>query len=276
MFEHEYLANHAWWEERADLHPATDLYQQHIQSLRNGGISLHELEMAEVGEVVGKQLLHLQCHIGTDSLSWARKGAIVTGVDFSQAAISRARQLAEDLALPATFVQSNVYDLPDHLSAQFDVVFSSYGAINWLHELTSWAEIISQCLKPGGFFYIVDTHPMLLTLDETPSDDPQTLRLAHPYFEQTNPLRFTDAGSYADRELPTNANVTYEWMHSLSEILMSLIEAELAIEMFREHHICHWKALPCCIQGTDHLFRLPEELTDRVPLLFSLKARKPQ
>jgi hypothetical protein len=99
--------------------------------------------------------------------------------------------------------------------------------------------------------------------------------LAHPYFESFNPLRFTEEGSYADRELPTTANVTYEWMHSLSEILMSLITAGLTIEVFGEHRLCPWKALPCCIQGSDRMFRLPEDLVDRVPLLFSLKARKP-
>jgi SAM-dependent methyltransferase len=275
MFEHEYMANHSWWEERADAHPATKFYQHQIQLLRNGGISLQELELSEVGDVVGKQLLHLQCHIGTDSLSWARKGAIVTGVDFSKVAIGHARQLAEELELPATFVHSNIYELRDRLSGQFDVVFSSYGAIVWLHDLKCWAATIAQFLKPGGFFYIVDAHPMLLTIDEAHSEDPQSVRLAHPYFEHADPLRFHGEGSYADLELPTTANVTYEWMHSLSEILMSLIRAGLAIEVFGEHRICPWKPLACCVGESDSLFRLPEALVNRVPLHFSLKVRKP-
>jgi hypothetical protein len=116
---------------------------------------------------------------------------------------------------------------------------------------------------------------MLLTIDEKLSEDPQFVRLAHPYFEHTEPLRFSEQGSYADRELLTTANVTYEWMHSLSEILMSLIRAGLTIEMFGEHRFCPWQALSYCIQAADTLFRLPDALRNRVPLLFSLKARKP-
>jgi SAM-dependent methyltransferase len=275
MFETEYIANHAWWEERAEAHPATDFYRHHIQLLLNGGISLQQLELAEVGDVAGKQLLHLQCHIGTDSLSWVRKGAIVTGVDFSQVAIGHARQLADEMELPATFVHSNVYELPHRLSGQFDVVFCSYGTIIWLHDLKRWAATISQVLKPGGFFYIVDTHPMLLTIDEKLTEEPPSVRLAYPYFEHTDPLRFNEAGSYADRELPTRANLTNEWMHSLSEILMSLIGAGLTIEMFGEHRHSPWQTLSYCVKGSDAMFRLPEVMLNRVPLLFSVKARKP-
>ena len=274
MFEPEYIANHAWWEERAGVHPTTNFYHRHIQSLRNGGITLHEPELAEVGDVAGKQLLHLQCHIGTDSLSWARQGAIVTGVDFSKVAIGQAREFADELKLPAKFVHSDVYELPDRLSGQFDVVFSSYGTIIWLHDLQRWAATIAHFIKPGGFFYIVDTHPMLLTIDEKLTEAAQLVRLKYPYFEHADPLRFDEAGSYADRQLPTKANVTYEWPHSLSEILMSLISAGLSIEMFAEHRHAPWQALPCCTQGPDTMYHLPEILRNRLPLLFSLKARK--
>jgi SAM-dependent methyltransferase len=275
MFEEQYLANHAWWEERAVLHPATKLYQHHIQLLGSGGISLHQLELSEVGDVAGKQLLHLQCHIGTDTLSWARKGAIVTGVDFSKAAINQATGLADELKLRARFVHSDIYELDDRLPGQFDVVFSSYGAIIWLHDLKRWGAAIAQYLRPGGFFYFVDAHPMLLTIDEKFSGDGELVRLAYPYFEHREPLCFTDQGSYADRALRTTANSTYEWMHSVSEILMSLIEAGLAIETFGEHRQCPWQALPCCGEQPDGLFALPDPLRDRLPLLFSLKARKP-
>ena len=116
---------------------------------------------------------------------------------------------------------------------------------------------------------------MLLTIDEKPSEDPQSVRLSQPYFEHVDPLRFNEKGSFADRELPTTANITYEWMHSLSEILMSLVGAELTIEMFGEHRHFPWKALPCCIRASDTLFRLPEALVNQVPLLFSLKAHNP-
>jgi SAM-dependent methyltransferase len=274
MFEQQYLANHAWWEERARAHPTTSFYQPHIQSLRDGGSTLHEPELTEVGDVAGKQLLHLQCHIGTDSLSWVRQGATVTGVDFSNAAVTQARQLANELKLPATFVHSNVYELPARLSGQFDIVFSSYGAIIWLHDLQRWAATIAHFLKPGGFFYIVDTHPMLLTVDEKLAEATELVRLKYPYFEHADPLRFEEAGSYADRQLPTKANVTYEWPHSLSQILMSLIRSGLTIELFAEHRHAPWQALPCCTQGPDKMFRLPEVLHVRLPLLFSLKARE--
>jgi SAM-dependent methyltransferase len=202
-------------------------------------------------------------------------GAIVTAVDFSNIAIDHARQLADELGVPAKFVHSDIYDLQDRLSGQFDIVFSSYGALIWLHDLARWAATIARFLKPGGFFYIVDSHPLLLTIDDKLPEDPQAVRLTHPYFENSSPLQFSGAGSYADPALPTAANITYEWMHSLSEIFMSLIRAGLTIEMFGEHRFCPWKALPCCVQGSDSLFRLPEALSNRVPLLFSLKARKP-
>jgi SAM-dependent methyltransferase len=276
MFEQQYQANYDWWDERAKLHPATEMYQHHIQSLRNGGTSLHEPELSEVGDVSGKSLLHLQCHIGTDSLSWVRKGATVTGVDFSESAITQARTLSAKLALPATFVHSNVYDLHERLAGQFDVVFSSYGAIIWLHDLKRWAATITHFLRPGGFFYIADGHPMLMTVDEDLPEGKQTVRLTYPYFEHATPVCFEDGGgSYADPDLPTNSNVTYEWMHSFEEILMSLINAGLTIELFGEHRACPWEALPCCIQGSDRLYRLPDALADRIPLPFSLKARKP-
>jgi SAM-dependent methyltransferase len=217
----------------------------------------------------------LQCHIGTDSLSWARKGAIVTGVDFSQVAIDQATRLADELKLRASFVHANIYELRGRLAGQFDVVFSSYGAIIWLHDLKRWAAAIAHYLKPGGFFYLVDAHPMLLAIDEKFFGDQQLVRLAYPYFEHHEPLQFTDQGSYADRELLTTANRNYEWMHSLSEIFMSMIEAGLAIEAFGEHRQCPWQALPCCVQQSDGQFYLPDALRDRLPLLFSLKARKP-
>jgi SAM-dependent methyltransferase len=233
------------------------------------------LELSEVGDVTGRDLLHLQCHIGTDTLSWVRKGARVTGVDFSEAAIKQARQLSDELALQANFVHSSVYEVGSHLCSQFDIVFTSYGAICWLHDLKRWAAIIAQFLKAGGFFYIIDSHPMLLAIDDKSVDGSQTIRLAYPYFEHSDPLRFSGEGSYAGPDLPTHVNVTYEWMHSLSEILMSVIGAGLTIEKFGEHRVCPWKALPCCIRSADGLFRLPETLADRVPLLFSVKARKP-
>ncbi len=140
--------------------------------------TLKDLEREEVGDVTGKSLLHLQCHFGLDTLFWARLGVNVTGVDFSETAIALAKSLAQEESLDATFVHSDLYDLPHVLSEQFDIVYTSYGVIGWLPDLQPWGSIIARFLKPGGFFYIAEGHPFMWLLDDTSSD----FKVAHSYF----------------------------------------------------------------------------------------------
>ena len=150
-------ANRRSWDARTPTHFGSRFYD--VDGFRAGASSLNSIEVEEVGDVDGKSLLHLQCHFGMDTMSWARLGARTTGVDFSEEAISRARSLSEELDIDAKFVVSNVYDLPDVLDGRFDVVFTSYGVLTWLPDLDRWAEVVAHFLEPGGFFYIVDGHP---------------------------------------------------------------------------------------------------------------------
>ncbi len=266
---------HAWWEERAALHPDTPLYRGAIQELREGRDPLHTIEVEEVGDVAGKRLLHLQCHIGTDTLGWVRRGATVTGIDFSAAALEQARRLSSELGLPARFLLSSVEELQGRLEGEFDIVFTSYGTICWLQDLGLWARTIAHFLADGGLFYIVDQHPMLFTIDFDAASDGETLKLRYPYFEQPEPLHFTDlSGSYADRELATEVNENHEWPHSLGEIVSALLDAGLTIESLHEHREAVWEALPCVEEVRPRCYQLPENLRNLLPMLFSLRARK--
>ena len=158
------------------------------------------LLVSEVGDVAGKDLLHLQCHFGLDTLAWARRGARVTGADISERAIEQARVLAGETGLDGRFVVSDVVDLPDNLEGDFDVVFTSFGALNWLPDLPRWAEVVAHFVRPGGFFYIAEAHPFAWTFDD---DDTATeLRLRYHYWPSPDPLVFPNEGSYADPTPP--------------------------------------------------------------------------
>ncbi|RDE11490.1 MAG: SAM-dependent methyltransferase, partial [Candidatus Thorarchaeota archaeon] len=170
-------ANQKLWDELARLHFDSKTYK--TKEFLEGSIVLHPIELQELGEVKGKTLLHLQCQFGLDTLSWARKGATVTGVDFSGASIQLARRLSRQTRLKAKFIQSNIYDLPNALHEEFDIVFTSYGVLCWLPDLRKWAEIISRFLKSKGVFYIAEFHPLMWVFDW---DSPDGFRMKRSYF----------------------------------------------------------------------------------------------
>src|SRR5262245_50795020 len=161
--------NRLHWDEITPIHVASEFYD--VEGFKRDPHRLKSVELEEVGDVNGKSLLHLQCHFGMDTMSWANRGATVTGIDFSVPALEAARSLAAELNIPATFLHSNIYDLPDVLRGQFDIVFTSYGAITWLPDLPRWARVAAHFVKTGGFFYVAEFHPMLQTLDENATDD---------------------------------------------------------------------------------------------------------
>lgn len=152
-------ANRRHWDELVSIHLRSEFYD--VASFVGGRSTLLSIESEEVGDVTDKTLLHLQCHFGMDTLSWARVGATVTGVDFSGEAVKAARRLADEVGLAerASFIESNIYALPDNLSGQFDVVFTSYGVLGWLPDIEGWARVAAHFVKPGGFFYIAEVHP---------------------------------------------------------------------------------------------------------------------
>jgi SAM-dependent methyltransferase len=269
-----YEANRALWEAWTAVHAEGEFYD--LAGFRAGGIRLRDEEIEAVGDVRGKTLLHLQCHFGIDTLSWARLGATVTGADFSPAAIRLARELAADLGFAdARFVESNVYDLPANLDGEFDVVYTSRGVLGWLPDIAGWARVVAHFVKPGGIFYISEAHPVFQAF-ENEGVEPGELRLAYPYWEHRDPLVFEVHGSYADPTADVGEQREHGWDHGLGEIVTALIDAGLVLEWLRESPELDWAAdfLVETPPGSGR-YRLPPEVKGELPLMFSLRARKP-
>jgi len=259
--------NRAWWDERVPLHLTSDFYD--LDEFLAEPDVLRAFETAEVGDVTGAHLLHLQCHIGLDTLSWAHRGATVTGLDFSAPAVDAATALAAQLDLPARFVTADVYDAADILAGEtFDVVYTGIGALNWLPDITRWAGVVARLLAPGGFLYLAETHPVQDVLDD---DSGSTFDL--DYFD-AGPIVWEEEGSYADPDADTDANVTVEYHHTLGEIVSAVIEAGLRLEFLHEHDCTPSQRFDTLVRGDDGLYRFPAGIP-RVPLLFSLRATKP-
>lgn len=266
----QYLqANQRRWDQLVTEHEKSPFYD--LEGFKAGKDRLRSIELDELGDVSGKSLLHLQCHFGMDTLAWARRGANVTGVDFSPQAITLARALSEELQLPASFVCSDVYDLPDALSGEFDIVFTSYGVLHGLPGLKRWGEVITHFLKPGGFFYIVEEHPMFRVFRAKPDGK---LRAERSYFFSENPQRIEAKGSYATGNQRASGE-SYVWDFSMGDVINSLIEAGLSIEYLHEFPYAARAKFPFMEQGEDGWWRLPEPYHGTVPFLFSLQARKP-
>ena len=263
-------ANREHWNELTPIHERSAFYD--VEAFKAGGSTLTSIELQELGDVSGKSMLHLQCHFGLDTLSWARLGARVTGVDYSNEAIDLARSVGSEQGIDARFVMSNVYDLPNVLDERFDVVFTSYGVLMWLPELGKWADLVSHFLKPGGTFYIVEFHPVASVFYDGP--DATDLLVHYPYFHSYKPTKFEPdgTGSYADRSA-TVATTTYEWSHGIGEIVSSLLSAGLTIESLHEFPYALVPQLPGMVLSGDGWWRL-EEKEDSVPLMFSIKATK--
>lgn len=260
-------ANQALWDQWTIEHERSPFYD--LAGFRAGKDRLHSIELSELGEVSGKSLLHLQCHFGMDTLAWARRGAVVTGVDLSPNSIVLARSLSKELHIPAEFVCTPIYDLPNILSGSFDIVFTSYGVLHWLPDLQKWAEIIFHFLKPRGVFYMVEDHPLFRTLS---AEETELLQVSRQYFFSATPDAVEMAGSYATG--PTGEKRTfYIWNHPIGEVVSSLVEAGLAIEFLHEFPFAARAKFPCMVQGPDGWWRLPERFTS-IPFLFSLRAHK--
>jgi SAM-dependent methyltransferase len=254
------------WNELTPIHARSAFYD--VESFKAGKSTLRPIEVEELPDVCGKSLLHLQCHFGLDTLSWARRGARVTGVDFSSDAIALARSLSMELGINAAFICSDVYDLPAALSSTFDIVFTSYGAICWLPDLKRWAEVIAHFLKPGGIFYMVEIHPFANVFDDRPGV--ADLKVAYSYFD-AGPIKEQPVGTYADRTVPVRNSLCYVWQHQLGEILNQLIGVGLAIEFVHEFPFGVCATMPFMQECADGWWRLKDE-ESKIPLLFSLKA----
>ncbi len=271
--EDSFVANKALWDAWTAVHAAGEFYD--LAGFRAGGVRIPPYEIEMVGDVTGKSLLHLQCHFGIDTLSWARLGARVTGVDFSPDAIALARSLADDLGFSeAHFVESNIYDLPGALDGTFDIVYTSLGVLGWLPDIRAWARIVARYLAPGGTFLITEVHPIAQAL-ENEGVAPGELRLAYPYWEHPEPLTFPVTGSYADPSADLGQDlVEHGWDHGLGEIVTALIDAGLRIERLVEHPFIDWK-LDFLVEDAEGRWVLPPATAGELPLMFSLLATMP-
>lgn len=267
----EYLqANQKRWDQLTVEHETSPFYD--LAGFKAGKDRLRSIELSELGNIAGKSLLHLQCHFGLDTLAWARRGAIVTGIDFSQQAISLAQSLSAELEIPAQFYCTDIYDLPSKLTGAFDIVFTSYGVLHGLPDLQRWAEIIADYLKPGGIFHIVEDHPFFRVFRAKPGGE---LKAERSYFFSEEPQRIEATGSYATDNQGASG-VSYVWDHSIGEVINALIDAGLRLEFLHEYAYAARAKFPFMKQGEDGWWRLPAEQDGTIPFLFSLQARKPE
>lgn len=261
--------NRDLWNGWTRLHSGSAVYD--VDGFKAGKTTLRAIELAELGDVSGKSLLHLQCHFGLDTLSWARNGALVTGVDFSDEAIALAQSLSSELDIPAEFICSDLFALPGVLDRQFDIVFTSYGVVGWLADLNRWAELIARYLRPGGTFYIVEHHPFRRLLFPRRFDD-MGKPLDQGYFQRLEPVRSEERGSYAEPGADY-WHTAYYWMHGLGEIVTALVSAGLRLQFLHEHPdtVEHCYAYEEVEPGQYVLQQQPSVV---IPHLFSIRATR--
>ena len=255
--------NRAMWDERVPIHTDSDFYD--VEGFLAGRSELRAFERDELGDVTGRTLVHLQCHFGLDTLSWAREGARVTGLDFSGPAVEAAREIAARAGIEdADFVQADVYEAPEALGGRrFDIVYTGLGALNWLPDLERWAHVVRRLLAPSGRLYLVEFHPFTDTL----ADD--ELHVAYPYFH-TEPLEFDDPGTYADMTAQTTHNRSLEWNHGFADVITALLGAGLQIELLHEHDHTLFPRWPF-LERRDRTYHLPADRPS-LPLMYSLVA----
>lgn len=253
--------NKKLWDTRLDIHLDSDFYD--LKTFINGKSSLNSIELDLLGDLNTKELLHLQCHFGQDSISLSKLGAQVTGVDFSEKSIQKARQLADLMKVNTQFICNDVYSLPQILDNKFDIVFTSYGVINWLPDLDQWAAVIKHFLKPGGKLVFVEFHPVVWMFDD------DFYKVAYSYFN-TGPLHEQETGSYADRS--SKAKTEYiNWNHSLDEVFSALLLKGFRIVDFREYDYSPYNCFKHTIEDEPGVFRI-KHLGKSIPMVFSMVA----
>jgi SAM-dependent methyltransferase len=266
--------NRLSWDERAPAHAASPGY--HVDEFRQDPTYLSKVvrfDLPLLGDVSGLRGVHLQCHIGTDTISLARLGARMTGLDFSPAAVEQATRLSEELGAGVDFVESDVYAAADVLpNGEFDLVFTGIGALCWLPSVSRWAEVVEKLLKPGGRLFIREGHPMMWALaDPLPEG---RLELDLPYFEREEPIVWDEGGTYVETDVEFQHNVTHEWNHGLGEIVGAVLAAGLELTALEEHDSVPWDAFPgqmTEIGGGE--YRLSDR-PERLPHSYTLQARR--
>jgi SAM-dependent methyltransferase len=267
--------NLAGWEERVDIHIGPKGYD--VERLLREPRALSQTirhDQDALGSLAGLDVVHLQCHLGTDTLSLARLGArSVIGLDFSPKAIAHCRSLFERAATAGSFVEGDVFDARALLPGHYDLVYASVGAINWIPSIGRWIAIATSLLRPGGRLYLRDVHPMLMTVDHEAKDG--ELRLRFAYGETPEPVTLDSDQTYIGDGTRLGSTTTHEWSHGLGEIVQGALEAGLLVSALREHYFTEWQALPWMVEVEPGRFVLPDR-PERLPMMFTLQAIKPK
>lgn len=263
-FQKEFNTNRETWNKKVAVHAASDFYD--MEAFKNGATSLKSYELNALGDVTGKSLLHLQCHFGQDTMSWARKGAICTGIDISDEAIKLAQNLNEQLELNTKFICCNVLDVSEHISELFDIIYTSYGVIGWLPDLKPWANMIAERLKPGGIFYLAEFHPIAWMFDylKTPPE------MVYGY-QQKEAIYEEYEGTYAEDGKTKMVSKEYGWNHGLGEVISALTAAGLKIDYLNEYEESPYNIFPDLIETAGEMFALQDRL---YPLVYEIRAMK--
>lgn len=262
--------NQSMWNAKTPLHLNSDVYD--IPGFKAGRMTLKPHEIIDLGNVTGQRLIHLQCHFGLDTLSWARRGARATGLDFSEPATKAATELARDLGIEADFVTSDVYDASAAVSGRtYDIVYTGIGALCWLPDMERWSRVVHDLLHPGGQLYLFEFHPFKWMIEDS---GPSEVTLRDSYF---TPLHgYTTAGgvTYADSSIPAAATPTVQWNHPLGEVVTALVRAGLQIDSLRELDGDVMRQWDMMVRGEDRLYRMPPDRPS-LPLMYILRAHRP-
>lgn len=269
-------ANRRNWNARVPVHTAEDGYD--LDHLVDDPTAISEVvafDRDRLGDLTGLDVVHLQCHIGTDTISLARLGARVTGLDLAEDAVDAARDLAHRCGVGARFVVANVYDAVAALDATYDLVYTGVGALNWLPDVEGWAHVVAALLRPGGRLHLFEGHPVGWSLSDDSS--PDVIRLEYPYFRPEAPLRFEETTSYLGSGT-VDQPVSFEWAHHLSEVIQAVLDAGLVLTRFEEHRVVPWRQFPWFedVPDTYDWTQLPAAQRDIVPLTYTIQARKPK
>jgi SAM-dependent methyltransferase len=259
-------SNRAMWDERVPAHAASALYD--LGSVVSGRDDLRPWEDAELGPLDGLDVVHLQCHIGTDTVALARRGARTVGLDFSAPALAVASDLAARCGLTIEWACADVYDAVAALGGRsFDTVYTGVGALGWLPDLGRWAQVVAALLRPSGRLYITELHPMWVALVADGTS------ICQHAIDAEFTLWENDQGSYAAPEAIFSHTANWERLHSISDVLSAVLDAGMQIELFHEFDLTP-APTPWLARGDDGLFRFHDGAY-RFPLCYSLRARRP-
>ena len=262
-FKKAFETNRETWNKKVAVHATSDFYD--MEGFKKDASSLNSYELKALGDVSGKSMLHLQCHFGQDTLCWSRMGAPCTGIDISADGIKLAQELNKELNLDAKFVLCNVFDVSEHISEKFDIIFTSYGTIGWLPDLKPWGQMIAERLKKGGTFFIAEFHPIVWMFDYLEGKP-----IMKYGYMQDGVIYEEYKGTYADTESKMISK-EYGWSHGLGEVVSALTEAGLHIDFLKEFNESPYDVLPDLVKTKSGMYTTKNQL---YPLIFTLKATK--